>query len=143
MKQMYFRQITILSKTAKKAVQFNFSKSYNLILSKQKNSVGKSSLVKNIFWCFGCEPQFDDNWKSLDCRVIVDFDVKDKSYQIARHGNRFILKNQDGKYKFFTATNGDFSVEIMALLEFEALLAVRDKDEVVTPPPAYYFLPFI
>ncbi|WP_417225970.1 hypothetical protein [Amphritea sp.] len=142
MKGMYFNRLTILSKTAKKAAQFDFSKSYNLILSKQKNSVGKSSLVKNIFWCFGCEPQFDDNWKSLDCRVILDFEVKGKPYQIARHGNRFILKNHEGKYKVFTATGGDFSVEIMALLEFDALLAIRDKDEVVTPPPAYYFLPF-
>lgn len=142
MKEMYFNRLTILSKTAKKAAQFDFSKSYNLILSKQKNSVGKSSLVKNIFWCFGCEPQFDDSWKSLDCRVILDFDVKGKPYQIARHANRFILKSPEGKHKVFTATGGDFSVEIMALFEFDALLAVRDKDEVVTPPPAYYFLPF-
>ncbi|WP_233080243.1 hypothetical protein [Rheinheimera soli] len=142
MKVMHFNRLTILSKKAKKAAQFDFSRSYNLILSKQKNSVGKSSLVKNIFWCFGCEPQLDDNWKSLDCRVILDFDVKGKSYQIARHGNRFILKDQEGKHKVFTGTGGDFSAEIMALFEFDALLAVRDKDEVVTPPPAYYFLPF-
>lgn len=142
MKEMYFNRLTILSKTAQKAAQFDFSKSYNLILSKQKNSVGKSSLVKNIFWCFGCEPQFDDNWKSLDCRVILDFEVKGKPYQIARHGNRFILKNNKDKCRAFTATGGDFSEEIMALFDFDALLAVRDKDEVVTPPPAYYFLPF-
>jgi len=142
MKEMYFSRLTILSKTAKKAAQFDFSRSYNLILSKQKNSVGKSSLVKNIFWCFGCEPQFDDNWKSLDCHVILDFEVKGKSYQIARHGNRFILKDHEGIFKVFTATGGEFSVEIMTLFEFDALLALRDKDEVVTPPPAYYFLPF-
>lgn len=142
MKEMYFNRITIISKTAKTAAQFDFSKSYNLILSKQKNSVGKSSLVKNIFWCFGCEPQFDDKWKSLDCRVILDFEVKGKPYQIARHGSRFILKIGEAEHKVFTATGGEFSTEILGLFEFDALLAVRDKDEVVTPPPAYYFLPF-
>jgi len=142
MKEMYFNRLTIISKTAKKAAQFDFSKSYNLILSIEKNSVGKSSLVKNIFWCFGCEPQFDDNWKSLDCRVILDFEIKGKKYQIARHGSRFILKDCHDKYKVFTSVGGDFSSEILGLLDFNALLPTRDKDEVTTPTPAYYFLPF-
>lgn len=142
MKEMYFTRLTIISKTAKKAAQFDFSKTYNLILSNEKNSVGKSSLVKNIFWSFGCEPQFDDNWKSLDCRVILDFEVKGKPYQIARHGNRFILKDHHEKYKVFTSVGGDFSSEIMRLFDFNALLPMRDKDEVTTPAPAYYFLPF-
>ena len=142
MKEMYFTRLTIISKTAKKAAQFDFSKSYNVILSNEKNSVGKSSLVKNIFWSFGCEPQFDDNWKSLDCRVILDFEVKGKPYQIARHGNRFILKDYHEKYKVFTSVGGDFSSEIMSLFDFNALLPMRDKDEVTTPAPAYYFLPF-
>lgn len=142
MRDMYFNRLTLLSMTAKKAKQFDFSNSYNLILSEQKNSVGKSSLVKNIFWCFGCEPQFDDNWKSLDCRVILDFTIKGESYQLARHGTRFILRDSKNSYQKFSSVGGDFSSEIMRLLNFNALLAIRDKEEVTTPSPAYYFLPF-
>ncbi|WP_310597683.1 hypothetical protein [Aeromonas aquatica] len=141
MRRIYFNQITIISKIAKKAAQFNFSKSYNLILSEQKNSVGKSSLVKNIFWCLGCEPQFDDKWKALDCRVILNFDVKGEPYQIARHGNKFIL-NHNGINQVFTSVGGSFSIELMKLFEFNAQLTVRDKDEIQIPPPSYYFLPF-
>ncbi len=142
MKEMYFNRLTIISKIEKKAAQFDFSRSYNLILSNEKNSVGKSSLVKNIFWCFGCEPQFDDKWKSLDCRVVLDFEVKGKSYQIARHGSRFILRDYQNRYKVFTTVGGKFSSEIMGLFDFNALLALRNKDEVMTPSPVYYFLPF-
>ncbi|MCG6658754.1 hypothetical protein HOP52_13420 [Halomonas campisalis] len=142
MKEMYFNRLTIISKIEKKAAQFDFSKNYNLVLSKQKNSVGKSSLVKSIFWCLGCEPQFDEKWKALDCRVVLDFEVRGNKYQLARHGNRFILKDSENKFKEFSSVGAGFSTEIMALLNFNALLAVRDKEEIVTPPPAYYFLPF-
>ncbi|MDT4331900.1 hypothetical protein ACQE3D_23230 [Methylomonas sp. MS20] len=142
MREMYFNRLTIISKTQKKAAQFDFSKSYNLILSKEKNSVGKSSLVKSIFWCFGCEPQFDDNWKALDSRVILEFEINEKSYLLARHGHRFILKDNQNNYMAFTSLGDGFSSAIMHLVNFNALLAVRDKDEVTIPSPAYYFLPF-
>lgn len=142
MKEMNFNRITIISKIEKKAAQFDFSKSYNLVLSRQKNSVGKSSLVKSIFWCFGCEPQFDDAWKSLDCRVVLDFEISGDKYLLARHGNRFILKDSNNLLEEFSSVGGGFSAKIMSLLNFNALLAVRDKEEIVTPPPAYYFLPF-
>lgn len=142
MREMYFNRLTIISKIEKKAAQFDFSRNYNLILSKQKNSVGKSSLVKSIFWCFGCEVRFDNKWKALDCRVILDFEIKGKNYLLARHGNRFILKDSEGKIKEFSTVGGGFSSEIMELFDFGALLAVRERDEITTPPPAYYFLPF-
>lgn len=142
MKKMYFNRLTIISKTEKKAAQFDFSKNYNLILSNEKNSVGKSSLVKNIFWSFGCEPQFDDKWRSLNCQVIVDFEVEDETYQIARHGSYFVVSYPQGEQKIFTSVGGEFSSEMMRIFKFNALLPVRDKDEVTIPPPAYYFLPF-
>lgn len=142
MKVLIFKKLTIISKIKKTAAQFEFSKNYNLILSKEKNSVGKSSLVKNIFWCFGCEPQFDDGWRSLDCRAILDFEVEGKPFQVARQGNRFFLKEGRGEYRVFSGTGGEFSLEISKIVNFNALLAVRDKDEVIIPPPAYYFSPF-
>lgn len=141
-KEMRFNRIAIISKTEKKAAQFDFSKSYNVILSKQKNSVGKSSLVKSIFWCFGCEPQFDQAWKALDCRVVLDFEVQGRSFRLARHRQKFILRDDHNNVEIFSSVGGDFSKKIMSLLNFNALLAVRDKEEVATPPPAYYFVPF-
>lgn len=142
MREMYFNRLTIISKEEKRAAQFDFSKSYNLILSREKNSVGKSSLVKNIFWCFGCEPQFDDKWKALDCWVILDFEVKGEAYLLARHGNRFILRDNKNIYQEFTSVGGGLSFALMKLFNFDALLAVRDKEEITVPSPAYYFLPF-
>ncbi len=142
MKILIFKKITLISKIRKKAAQFEFSESYNLILSIGKNSVGKSCLVKNIFWCLGCEPQFDENWKSLDSRVILDFEVEGRPYQVARQGNSFFLKEGEGEIQFFSGTGGAFSAKISQIVNFNALLAVRNKDEVVIPPPAYYFIPF-
>ncbi len=142
MKTLRFKTLTIISNLQKKARQLKFSNRYNLILAEGANSVGKSSVVKNLFWCFGCEPRFDDKWNGLNCKAIVEFEVASKKYWIARDDKRFFLSEDGIKYKSYTGLSGEFSKKISEIVNFNALLPVRNQDEVVIPPPAFYFLPF-
>ena len=142
MTTLIFNRLTIISDLTKTAAQFKFSKRYNLIISEGKNSVGKTSLVKNIFWCFGCEPRFDDAWLSLDSKVVVDFEVSGKPYSVARQGNRYVFYKNGEIHKKFVGLNDGFSEFFSKLVNFNAQLPVHGKDEISTPPPAYYFLPF-
>ncbi|SEI48374.1 hypothetical protein SAMN05421831_102295 [Allopseudospirillum japonicum] len=142
MRTLKFKKLTIISNLQKKARQLEFSDRYNLILAEGTNSVGKSSVVKNLFWCFGCEPRFDDKWNGLNCKAIVEFEVGNKKYWVARDDNRFFLSEDGIKYKSYTGLAGDFSKRISEIVNFNALLPVRNQDEVVIPPPAFYFLPF-
>lgn len=139
---MRFNRIIIVSNRTRKAAQFSFSPKYNLILSNEKNSVGKSSVVKNILWCFGCEPRLDDDWKKLECRVLLDFQINDVLYRIAREGSTFIISQEHQIHKVFSGVSTGLSSELAELFKFAPLLPTRSQEQLVTPPPAFYFLPF-
>ncbi|MEZ2746035.1 hypothetical protein ACBQ16_12635 [Halopseudomonas bauzanensis] len=142
MRTLKFKKLTIISNLEKKAKQLEFSDRYNLILADDENSVGKSSVVKSLFWCFGCDPRFDDKWNGLCCKTIVEFEVDGKPYWIARDDNRFFISEDGKSYQSYVGVSGDFSKRISEIVNFNALLPVRNNDEVVIPPPAFYFLPF-
>lgn len=139
---MRFNRIIIVSDRTKKAAQFSFSPKYNLILSNEKNSVGKSSVVKNILWCFGCEPRLDDGWKKLGCRVVLEFQVNEVFYRIARENSTFIISQENQTDKIFSGVSTGLSTELAKLFRFAPLLPTRNQEKLVTPPPAFYFLPF-
>lgn len=79
MREFKLSKIWILSDLEKTANVFTFGPRMNLITS-QKNSVGKSSLVKSILWTFGCEPYFDKLWKDQDISCRVEFTINSDIY---------------------------------------------------------------
>lgn len=143
MKNLQFKQLLLLSDTQKKANQFLFQKKFNLITAND-NSVGKSTLAKLLFWTFGCEPDFDSSWKSTDCKCLVDFSIDAKDYRILRYQNFISLKEENCEILNYTTIGGDYSKKFAELVDFKVLLPKRgsDETELITPPPAYYFLPF-
>jgi len=88
MKNLQFKKLSLISDQEKIGIQFEFGKRFNLIIGKT-NSVGKSTIVKNIFWCFGCEVKFDDKWKDISCKAVIEFSIENKNYFLARHGDMF------------------------------------------------------
>jgi len=142
MKNLQFKQLLILSNSQKSANQFKFNKKYNLVLA-DDNSAGKSTLVKLLTWTLGCEPVLDTKWKSLDCKVLLMFSLGGEDYTAMRYGNIIYWKKAKEKYKKYMGISGEFSKMFANLVNFNALLPNRsDNEELVTPPPAYYFLPF-
>lgn len=136
-----FKNLKILSDQEKKAVQFKFGERFNIIVGKT-NSVGKTSLVKSLFWALGCEPYFDGSWKTLDCKVFVEFSVGNINYKIARHGDRMFVAEGKQPFQKYPKITGEYSKKFAGIVGFNMVLPVRDKEEVTTPPPAYYCLPF-
>ncbi len=142
MKNLKFKRLVLVSDTTKSANQFKFQERFNLITGKN-NSIGKSSLVKNIFWALGCEPEFDETWKSLDCKVLLEFTVDTKNYTVLRVHNSITFSDDGEKFYKFGKITGDFSKVFSEIVNFKARLPNRGDDPVLeTPPPAYYFLPF-
>lgn len=142
MGSLKFRHLKILSDKDKKAIQFKFNDRFNLILAKGKNSVGKSTVVKTIFWCLGCEPRLDDEWKELDCKAVLQFEVNGVPHWVARNGDRLFYSDNGTDFDFFSKVSGNFSKLISTVVNFNALLPNRKDEAIVTPPPAFYFLPF-
>jgi len=142
MKNLKFKRLVLVSDTTKSANQFTFQDRFNLITGKN-NSIGKSSLVKNIFWALGCEPEFDETWKQLDCKVLLEFSVGENDYSVVRTNNSLYFSDEKKVFYRFSSVTGDYANVFSDLITFKALLPNRsDAPMLETPPPAYYFLPF-
>lgn len=141
MLNLKFKRLLILSNSSKTANQFEFSETLNLITAID-NSVGKSTLAKLLFWGIGCEPTLDTNWNSTDSKTIVEFNVGLKNYSVKRYKNQVSLKIENDNFIEYDKITGEYSKKIAEILEFKALLPNRNTGLMVTPPPAFYFLPF-
>lgn len=137
-----FKCLTVASDTQKSANQFTFQPRFNLITG-DDNSIGKSTIAKLLLWTLGCDPKFDETWKSFDVRALVEFDIDNEDYQVGRYGNTMFLKKPNENWEKFDKITGAFSEAFSDIVQFKALLANRsDPTKLETPPPSYYFLPF-
>ena len=135
----------LMSDSRRAGSQFIFQEKLNLIMGND-NDIGKSSLVKSILWALGCEPYFDDDWRSIDCKGILDFSIGDLDYSVARYKDLIYLKEPGKDYRKYARVTGEYADIFAKLVGFSALLPSRSKDDEVpnldTPPPAFYFLPY-
>ncbi|MEG9328413.1 hypothetical protein V6B16_10750 [Salinimicrobium catena] len=141
MPNLIFNRLLVLSNSSKQANQFVFKKTLNLITAVD-NSVGKSTLVKLLFWGLGCEPYLDSNWNSTDSKTIVEFEIDGEKYSVLRYNNQIKLKGGKLEKKEYDKITGDYSEDLAQILNFKALLPNRSEDYMDIPPPAFYFLPF-
>ncbi|GJM63218.1 hypothetical protein [Persicobacter diffluens] len=141
MPNLKFKQLLIVSSSTETANLFEFNEKLNLIVAVD-NSVGKSTLAKLLFWGLGCEPELDSKWNSTDSKTLVVFSVDDVEYSVKRYKSQISLKEQGNDYVDYEKIGGDFSQRMAKILGFKALLPNRKTGLMVTPPPAFYFLPF-
>ncbi|CAN5130604.1 hypothetical protein BH09BAC1_BH09BAC1_13590 [soil metagenome] len=140
MKSLIFNQLQILSHSEKSGNQFEFRDHLNLITA-ENNNVGKSTIIKLLYWTLGCELEFDTVWKNLDCRSIVKFEVGEESYEVMRYKNSINLKEGNKPIERYSKITGDYSKRFAEIVKFKLLLA-NSQEILEVPPPAFYFLPY-
>lgn len=141
MRSLTFQRLVLISDSKRLANQFSFQKRLNLITGKD-NSIGKSTLAKSLLWSLGCDPVFDEEWKSNDIKSILYFTINDKEYFSCRGSHSIILGAIGDEAKRYINITGDFSKDFSDLVNFKMKLPNRGDGNLETPPPAYYFLPF-
>jgi hypothetical protein len=142
MKNLKYNQLHVISNTLKAGNVFKLDPRLNLIKAND-NSVGKSTLVKLIFWALGCDPFFDSTWLNCDAKVILEFEIEGKKYKTHRYKDLMtVVDISNGTTKEYTKITGDYSFFLNEILEFKAKLPNRSTEELESPPPAYYFSPF-
>jgi len=142
MRNLKYNQLHVVSNTLKAGNRFKLNPKLNLIKA-EDNDVGKSTLVKLIFWALGCEPFFDTTWESTDSKVILEFTVDSKKYEVHRYKDIIDFHDINNNLKTkYTKITGEYSKLINDLVGFKAMLPNRNSEELEPPPPAYYFSPF-
>lgn len=140
MKNLQFQRLVLISDSKKLANQFEFPKRLNLVTGND-NSIGKSTLVKNLFWALGCDPEFDEEWKTNDIKAILYFTVDNILYIASRYHDSITFGKVGSHLKKYPKISGEYSQTFSDIVNFDLKLANR-SDNLECPPPAYYFLPF-
>ena len=95
MNEMYFKSILIADIQEKTACFQKFEKGFNVVTS-HENHVGKSSLLKSLYYALGAEVEYDNIWGKNSKIYIVNIYVNGKNYTISRFQRCYaIFKNND------------------------------------------------
>ena len=79
MKNVYFKSIIIADLQSETARSQTFEKGFNVITSAD-NHVGKSSLLKSLYYTLGAEVKFDSVWTRQPKLYVLSLDVDGKEY---------------------------------------------------------------
>lgn len=88
MRKLRFESLELLSCRESKARKIEFHPRLTVIQG--ENDVGKSSVIKSLYWAFGATPpKFHSSWKSANVKALVTFAVDDIRYSILRDQDMF------------------------------------------------------
>src|ERR1035437_2200497 len=141
MKKFVLSEIMLLSTIEKKAKKVKFDKKRTLIYG--GNGTGKSCLLKSIYKTFGATPVKDHPaWKQINPISLVRFEVDDQRYSILKDGKYYsIFDYKDKLIDVFQSVSTELGPFLADLFDFKIKLP-NQQNELITPPPAFLFLPF-
>ncbi|PSH65160.1 ATP-binding protein [Phyllobacterium sophorae] len=140
MKNLRFEKLELLSVVEKRARTIEFHPRLTVI--KGENDVGKSSVIKSLYWAFGAGSKIHPTWKDAKVKALVTFTVDGHHHFILRDGSRIALFDAAGELMISTTSiTSELAPAIGRLFDFKLILT--DNNGVAgTPPPAFAFLPF-
>lgn len=141
MKKLRFEKLELLSSKEQKARLVEFHPDMTVIIG--ANDVGKSSIIKSLYWAFGAEPaKIHPSWVKAHVMAAVSFTVDDVPYKIIRIFDSFGVF--DGNSNLLLSTSqvtNELAPFIGRLLDFGLIFTNRQGNPEI-PPPAFAFLPF-
>jgi len=140
MKNLRFESLELLSRRERKGLMVRFHPRLTVI--RGENDVGKSSVIKSLYWAFGgSSPKIHSSWASANIKALVTFTIDEERYRIFRDHDTYGVFNVNGELLLSTNLVKELAPFIGGLLDFKLVLTNR-AGEPETPPPAYAFLPF-
>lgn len=141
MNEMYFESILIADIYKHTARFQKFEKGINIITSTD-NHVGKSSLVKSLYYTLGAETEFDTVWDINTKLFVVNFVAYGKRYIIVRFQKNYIVFEEE---KLILLTN-NVSRDLVKLYEkifsFSIYLPNKTTKKTELASPVFSFMPY-
>ena len=88
MNEMYFKSILIADIQTRTARFQELKKGINVITSTD-NHVGKSSLLKSLYYALGAEVEYDTVWDVSTKLYVVKVSINEKDYTVVRFQKNF------------------------------------------------------
>lgn len=141
MKEVYFQSILIADLQNNTARFQRFSKGFNVITSTD-NHVGKSSLLKSLYYALGAEVGFDSVWDRNSKLYVATVCVNDEIYRIARYMKRFAVFHETKLLKITESVTKDLAQLLEEIFGFAIFLPNKITGKVEMAPPAFTFMPY-
>ena len=141
MSEMYFKSILIADLNKKEARFQDFKKGFNVITS-HDNHMGKSSLLKSLYYAMGAEIEYDDIWNKKSKLYIVDIMVNDKKYKIARFQKTYAVFEEDNLVLLTQSASKDLAKKYEEIFSFAVYLPNKKTNKIELAPPVFTFLPY-
>lgn len=141
MNEMYFKEIIIADVILKKGTHQIFNKGLNVITS-HENHVGKSALLKSLYYSLGAEVKFDNTWNKNSKLFITTIMVNDAEYRFARYQKNFIVFKDKELELMTNHVSTELAKKMEEIFDFAIYLPSKNNSKVSIAPPALTFLPY-
>lgn len=140
MSRLVIKSIVIVDQINERANKFNFSDKSNIITS-QENEVGKSSLLKSIYYTLGAQIKtFPNGWKYKDYIFQLTCKIDEKEIIIQRY-NKVFLVEENKNIKSF-ASEKDFSKWLQLAMEMQMRLTTKYSNKLSLAYSSAILTPF-
>lgn len=141
MKEVFFRSILIADIQNHTARLQQFSKGFNVVTSAD-NHVGKSSLLKSLYYTLGAEVGFDSVWDRNSKLYVATICVDEEIYHVARYMKRFAVFHRTKLLQITDSVTRDLASLLGEIFGFAIFLPNKDTEKVEMAPPAFTFMPY-
>ena len=140
MKNLRFEMLELLSTTERKGRAIKFHPRLTVIIG--ENDVGKSSVIKSLYWAFGAPVKMHPEWLKAKVKARVSFTIDGERFSIVRDSTAFGLFDGNGDLLITTrSVTSELGPFLAKMLDF-GLVLPNKAGGTETPPPAYIFMPF-
>lgn len=141
MKEMYFDNILIADVVDKTAHFHEFKRGFNVVTSND-NHVGKSSLLKSLYYTMGAEVDFDNVWNKNTKLYVVEFYIDKIKFRIARWQKAFALFKGTELILTTKSVSKDLANEFEKIFSFSVYMANKKTNKIELSPPVFTFMPY-
>lgn len=144
MQKLILKKLIVISNKEKKSREVPFKKGLNIILG--ANKTGKSSLIKSIFFTFGCRLKFEEEWKAIIDTFILFFQYGERDYCIIRQLDTFKVFSVEKETPVLLFEESDFhtySVKLMNLMGIFMVCSKNSGEEISLTPPLLFRFQYV
>lgn len=141
MKEMYFDNILIADIVEKTAHFHKFEKGFNVVTS-QDNHVGKSSLLKSLYFAMGAEVDFDNVWNKNTKLYVVEFYIDEIKFSMARWQKAFAFFRETELILTTKSVSRELARIFEKIFSFAVYMANKKTNKIELAPPAFTFMPY-
>lgn len=141
MNEMYFKSILIADIQTHTARYQKLRKGINVITSTD-NHVGKSSLLKSLYYALGAEVEYDTVWDVNTKLYVVKVSINEKDYTVARFQKNFAVFEEEKLVLLTNSVSRDLAKLYEEIFSFSIYLPNKKTNKTELAPPVYSFMPY-